>query len=82
MEFLVDAQRCDVIAAALVEASGLEQFRHPVHYLEKHWQDDDCGKFARDCCVWSLPPGVITAASRCLLGYLPLVVFKRLTVGL
>ena len=39
---------------------GLEEFLHPINYVEMYWQKEDEQKFGRGSCMWNLPPGILT----------------------
>ena len=54
-------ERMQTLAQALFRASGLRDFLSPREFVEKHWQDEDCARFNANCCVWSLPSGVLTS---------------------
>ena len=58
--YVSQSYRMQMICSQYAAEFGMEEFKSPVNYLEKNWADEEEEKYGRNCCVWSLPPGVIT----------------------
>ncbi|XP_015912688.2 amine oxidase [flavin-containing] [Parasteatoda tepidariorum] len=60
---LTPEQRKEILARSLAQATGLNEFLHPVHYEEKNWMAE---QYIGGCYTAIYPPGFFTRYGRAL----------------
>ncbi|KAG1653942.1 Amine oxidase [flavin-containing] [Nymphon striatum] len=61
---LTPQERLGYIAESYAKASGLDEFRRPIHYEEKNWMNE---QYSGGCYVGHFPPGCLTTFGPSLL---------------
>ena len=59
--------RKETLSSLYADMLGCEELRHPVHYVEKRWGDEDSSRFSGPC-VYQLPPGFLTKHQQSVTG--------------